>query len=65
LLASFASSVPWDEVINPQPVYQVWSSWGSACLGSTDATGVATLDTSKIAWFKDSEGNILAVEQRL
>lgn len=31
----------------------------------TNAKGVATFATSKMAWFKDSEGNILAVEQRL
>lgn len=31
----------------------------------TDAKGVATFATSKMAWFTDSEGNILAVEQRL
>jgi hypothetical protein len=31
----------------------------------TDATGVATFATSKMAWFKDSEGNILAIEQSL
>ena len=31
----------------------------------TDAKGIATLDTMKGAWFKDSEGNILVVEQLL
>ena len=31
----------------------------------TDAKGIATFATSKMAWFTDSEGNILAVEQDL
>jgi hypothetical protein len=30
-----------------------------------DAAGVATFATSKMAWFKDSEGNILAIEPSL
>ena len=29
----------------------------------TDERGVATVATSRMAWFKDSEGNILAVEE--
>lgn len=31
----------------------------------TDSTGVATLPTVLMAWFRDSEGNILALEQPL
>ncbi|HVM11843.1 MAG TPA: VOC family protein [Actinomycetota bacterium] len=31
----------------------------------TDARGVGVFETAKMAWFKDSEGNILAVEQRI
>lgn len=31
----------------------------------TDADGVATVANTKMAWFTDSEGNILAVEQQV
>lgn len=31
----------------------------------TDARGVVTFPTTKMAWFADSEGNVLALEQQL
>jgi hypothetical protein len=29
----------------------------------TDERGIATMGSSKTAWFKDTEGNILAISQ--
>jgi hypothetical protein len=33
--------------------------------GIKTVNSIATADSAKAAWFKDSEGNILAVSQRL